>query len=152
MAEMTMNVLRSCGEGLAQRSVLPARLSALTAAIAEVLETHKQTLELGDDNARAELTAYQQLATDFRRITSELRTLAHDMAGYRHLPMARHREDEMLAPQVAGALARLVERERDLAALLMTLAEDDQATLEEKPQPGLNTPPASEVPPYIRRV
>jgi hypothetical protein len=127
--EMTMDVPRTCGEGLALRSVLPARVSALTAAIAEVLETHKQTLELADDNAKAELTAYLQLATDYRHITSLLRGLADQMVGYRHLPMAHHRADAMLAPQIRGALANLVERERDLAALLQTWVEEDQAML-----------------------
>ena len=49
----------TCGKGLAERSALPARLSALAAAIADVLERHQQTLDLADDNARAEHTAYQ---------------------------------------------------------------------------------------------
>ena len=124
-----MDVSRTCGEGLAQRSILPARVSALMAAIAEVLETHKQTLELTDDNARAELTAYQQLATDCRHVTSLLRALAAEMVGYRDLGMASHREDAMLAPQIRHALANLVERERDLAALLQSLVEEDQAML-----------------------
>ena len=48
---MTMDEPRTCGEGLAQRSVLPVRVSALTAAMAEVLETHQQALDLTDDNA-----------------------------------------------------------------------------------------------------
>src|SRR5262245_10256803 len=129
MAETTMDVPQTCGQGLAQRSILPARLSALTAAMAEVLETHKQTLELADDNARAELTAYQQLATDYRQITSLLRSLAAQMLGYRYLPMALHRDEAMLAPRIRGALADLVERERDLAALLQTFVDEDQAML-----------------------
>jgi hypothetical protein len=83
---MTMDEPRTCGEGLAQRSALPARVSALTAAMAEVLETHQQTLDLTDDNARAERIAYQQLAN-------------------------------------------LVQCERDLAAVLETWSEEDQAML-----------------------
>jgi hypothetical protein len=55
---MTMDEPRTCGEGLAERSAFPARVSALTAAMADVLETHQQTLDLTDDNARAEHTAY----------------------------------------------------------------------------------------------
>jgi hypothetical protein len=43
--------------------------------------------------------------------------------------MARHREDAMLAPQIRGAFANLVERERDLSALLQALVEEDQAML-----------------------
>jgi len=129
MAEMTTTVSRTCGEGLARRSVLPKRLSALMAAIAEILEMHKQTLDLADDNAKAELTAYRQLATDYRHITSLLRAVADQMAGYRNLTMASHRYDGALAPQIREALANLVERERDLVTLLQALVDEDQAML-----------------------
>ena len=87
---MSMNEPHTCGNGLAERSALPARLSALTAAMADVLEKHQQTLDLTDDNARAELTAYQLLANDYRSLTSQLRATADRMVGYRDLPMARH--------------------------------------------------------------
>jgi hypothetical protein len=126
---MTMDEPRTCGEGLAQRSALPARVSALTAAMAEVLETHQQTLDLTDDNARAERIAYQQLANDYRRLTSQLRAAADRMLGYRDLPMARHHAHAMLAPEIRGALANLVQCERDLAAVLETWSEKDQAML-----------------------
>ena len=126
---MTMDEPRTCGEGLAQRSMLPARVSALTAAIAEVLETHEQTLDLSDDSARLEHLAYQQLTNDYRRVTSQFRAIADRMLGYRDLPMARHHAQAMLAPEIRGALANLVERERDLAALLQTWVQEDQAML-----------------------
>jgi len=124
-----MDEPRTCGEGLAQRSALPARVSALTAAMAEVLETHQQTLDLTDDNARAERIAYQQLANDYRRLTSQLRAAADRMLGYRDLPMARHHAHAMLAPEIRGALANLVQCERDLEAVLETWSEEDQAML-----------------------
>lgn len=126
---MPMDEPRTCGEGLAQRSKLPARLSALTSAMAEVLETHQLTLDLTDDNARAELVAYQQLAADYRRLTSELRAIADRMLGYRDLPMARHHAQAMLGPEMRGAVTTLVERERELAALLETWIREDQGML-----------------------
>jgi hypothetical protein len=126
---MTMDEPRTCGKGLAERSVLPARVGALTAAMTEVLETHLQTLDLTDDNARAEQIAYQQLADDYRRLTAQLRATADRMLGYRDLPMARHDAQAMLAPQIREALAILVDRERELAALLKTWVEQDQAML-----------------------
>jgi hypothetical protein len=97
--------------------------------MAEVLETHQQTLDLTDDNARAERIAYQQLANDYRRLTSQLRAAADRMLGYRDLPMARHHAHAMLAPEIRGALANLVQCERDLAAVLETWSEEDQAML-----------------------
>ena len=46
-----MDKPHTCGKGLAERSALPARLSALAAAIADVLERHQRTLDLTHDNA-----------------------------------------------------------------------------------------------------
>lgn len=124
-----MEEAATCGEGLAQRADLPARLSALAAAMAEVLETHQQTLDLTDDNAKTELAAYQQLAGDFRQLTSQLRATADRMIACRDLPMARHDAQKMLAPEIYGAIANLVERERVLAAFMNQWFVEDQAML-----------------------
>ena len=124
-----MDEPRTCGEGIAQRADLPARLSALTAAMVEVLETHQQALDLTDENARVEQAAYQQLVDDYRRLTSALRATADRMLGCRDLPMARHHAEAMLGPQNRTALANLVERERVLAAFLNMWFEQDQALL-----------------------
>lgn len=126
---MTMLQPRTCGEGLAQRSALPARLSALTEAMADVLETHQQALDFTDDNATAERTAYQLLENDYRNLALRLRETAARMVGYRDLPMARHHADAMLAPEIRAALVKLVERERDVAVLLESWIEEDQAML-----------------------
>ena len=126
---MTTTEPQTCGKGLAERSALPARVGALTAAMAEVLDTHQQTLDFTDDNAREELTAYQQLANDYRRLTTQLHAIADRMLGCRDLPMARHHAQAMIAPEIRGTLANLVERERELAALLTTWIEEDQAML-----------------------
>ena len=124
-----MDEPRTCGKGLAERSALPSRLSALTAAMAAVLETHQETLDLTDDNASAEHVAYQLLADDYRRLTTQLRAVADRMRGYRDLPMGRHDAQAMRGPEIRAALVNLVERERDLAALLKAWIEEDQAVL-----------------------
>ena len=124
-----MDEPQTCGEGLAQRADLPARLSVLMAAMAEVLETHQQALDLTDENARMEQAAYQQLVADYRRLTSELRATADHMLGCRDLPIARHHAAAMLGPENHSALATLVERERVLAAFLKMWFEEDQALL-----------------------
>jgi oligoribonuclease (3'-5' exoribonuclease) len=126
---MSTNEPRTCGKGLAERSAFPARLSALSAAMVDVLEQHQQTLDLSDDNAREEHTAYQLLASDYRNITTQLRTTADRMAAYRDLPMARHHAHATIAPEIRRALTTLVQRERDLAALLKTWIEQDEAML-----------------------
>jgi hypothetical protein len=120
---------RTCGRGLAERSAFPARLSALSAAMVDILETHQQTLDLSDDNARAEHTAYQLLANDYRNIATQLRTTADRMMAYRDLPMARHHAHLLVAPETRRALATFIERERDIAALLKTWIDQDEAML-----------------------
>ena len=124
-----MDETHTCGKGLAERSALPARLSALAAAMADMLERHQQTLDLTDDNAKAELAAYQQIASDYRNLTSQLQTTAGRMAGYRDLPMARHHGEAMAAPEIREAFVNLVARERDVAGLLETWIREDQAML-----------------------
>jgi hypothetical protein len=126
---MSMDESRTCGKGLAERSALPAQLSALAAAMVDVLERHQQTLDLSDDNAKAEHTAYQLLANDYRHITSQLRVTADRMMSYRDLPMARHHAHAMIAPESRRALATFVERERDIAALLKTWIDQDEEML-----------------------
>ena len=116
-------------EGLAQRADLPARLSALTAAMVAVLETHQQALDLTDENARTEQAAYQQLVDDYRRLTLSLHATADHMRECQDLPLARHDAAAMLVPENRNALATLVERERVLAAFLKMWFEEDQALL-----------------------
>ena len=120
---------RTCGKGLSERSDVPARLSALTAAMAAVLDTHLPTLDLSDDKARPEQIAYQQLAIDLRHVTAQLREIADRMLGYRDLPMARHHSEKMLAPEIREAVGNLLQCERDLMAHLKTVVEEDQAIL-----------------------
>jgi len=127
--EAAMDEPQTSAEGFAQRADLPARLSGLMAAMVEVLEMHQQALDLTDENARMEQAAYQQLADDYRRLTSALRTTADHMLGCRDLPMARHYAPDMIAPDNRRVLANFVERERVLAAFLKMWFEEDQALL-----------------------
>lgn len=124
-----MNQPQSCGQGLAERSALPAQLSALTAAIADTLERHRHTLDRTDDNARAEDAAYAGLANDFRSIALQLQATANRMAGYRDLPMARHEGAAMVAPLVRDAFVNLIKREHDVASLLQAWIRQDEGIL-----------------------
>src|SRR4029453_14610795 len=119
----------TCGQGLAERSALPSKLSALSAAMADNLHEHQRTLDLTDKNARAEYDAYDAVAGALRSAAAQLRAIADRMAGYRELPMARHDQRAMMAPELRNAFARFIEREDELAALLNTSVEHDRAML-----------------------
>jgi hypothetical protein len=122
---------QTCGKGLAEHSVLPAKLGGLTAALAEVLETHAKALDRTDENARREFDAYQQLAQAHRKTAAELQAIAEQMAGYRDLPMGRHDEKAMAASENREAFERFVTVEQELLALLQHRVGQDQGMLRE---------------------
>jgi hypothetical protein len=52
----------TCGQGLAENSVLPEKIGSLIAAMAKNLELHMNALDLTDPDSRAEYAAYEKLA------------------------------------------------------------------------------------------
>jgi hypothetical protein len=108
----------TCGQGLAEHSVLPDKLSDLMTAMAETLEVHRTALDLSDDAARPEDSAYRDLAEDQRAVAAQLGAIAGRMAGYVDLPMGRHDIEALTSPAAVGAFERFVVAERDLLGLL----------------------------------
>ena len=123
----------TCGQGLAERSAVPAKLGALSAAMADNLEKHVRTLDLTDHNAKAEHEAYEVVASALRNATAQLQVAADRMVGYRGLPMARHDEHALISREIRAAFAILIEREHDLSTLLNTLSQQDRAMLGNEP-------------------
>jgi hypothetical protein len=120
----------TCGKGLAENSVLPAKLSELLAAMVENLESHMKALDLADPNSRTEYDAYERLAKEHRQIAIQLQSVADQMAGYRGLLMGRHDEKAMAHPRVRDAFEKLVRRKQELLTLLEQMAERDNKLLE----------------------
>lgn len=120
----------TCGKGLAEHSPLPAKLGELTDAVADVLEIHTKALDVGDESSRKELEAYRALARIHRTIAADLKATAKQMAGYRDLPMGKHDEQVMMAPDAREAFERFVMREQDLLALLQRRIQPDRQMLD----------------------
>ena len=123
-----MEAPRTCGNGLAQRSALPARLSALAAAIADVLEGHQESLDPTDEHARTEQAANEAVIGDFRNLASQLRGVANRMASYRDLPPARHNQDAAAAA-MRDPLVALVDSERQVLMVLENWIKEDASML-----------------------
>jgi hypothetical protein len=128
---MGMKNQQTCGKGLAEHSVLPAKLGELTVALAENLEIHMNALDLGDESSRKEHDAYVELTKEHRRIAAQLQATANRMAGYRDLPMGRHDQKAMSAPKVREAFEKFVKLEQELLALLQKRVEQDARMLAE---------------------
>jgi hypothetical protein len=121
----------TCGQGLADRSELPAKLAELESALADVLKVHTKTLDLEDESARLEHAAYERLIEEHRATAASLRATSEEMAGYRDLPMARHDATALSSPEATEAFERFVRVEQDLLALLQRRTEQDRSLLDE---------------------
>ena len=86
-----MDDQKTCGQGLAENSELPAKVAELVAAMSGVLETHREALAPRDASSRREDEAYRELAQALRKVGEDLRAVATRMAGYRNLAMTRVR-------------------------------------------------------------
>jgi formiminotetrahydrofolate cyclodeaminase len=120
----------TCGKGLAENSVLPARLGSLLGAMAENLEVHRKALDLTDQNSRAEYDAYGELIKELQQVAGQLEATANQMAGYRDLPMGKHDEQEMTHPRVRETFEKFVQQKQELLSLLEQTAERDNKLLE----------------------
>jgi formiminotetrahydrofolate cyclodeaminase len=117
----------TCGKGLAENSVFPARLADVTAAMAENLEVHMKALDQTDQNSRREHDVYKSLVKELQQAADRLRATANQMAGARDLPMGRHDEKAMTHPRIYETFERFVKGKRELSALLeQTSARDNQ--------------------------
>jgi hypothetical protein len=119
----------TCGQGLAERAPLPAKLAELISALARNLELHQPTLDTTDANSRRELDAYMKLERAYRNVAAELRAAAEQMAGYRDLPMGKHDERRLADPKLVDAFEAFVKRERETLDLLQASLANDQTML-----------------------
>lgn len=122
--------IQTCGKGLAARSVVPAHLATLMAALAGIFEEHQKSLVSNDANTAAERAAYWDLAKRYRNISQDLAAAARQMESYRGLAMAPHDMQVLTGSANVSAFNRFVEAERDLIDLLRTLLARDETMLQ----------------------
>jgi len=119
----------TCGQGLAEYSVLPANVGELISSLAEILELHMKALDLTDENSKKEHAAYLELSHEYRKIATELQATARQMAGYQDLPMGRHDQKVMASPTIREAFEKFVTREQELEGLLQNRIDEDRRML-----------------------
>jgi hypothetical protein len=127
---MNTSEQQTCGKGLAENSVLPAKLGELISAMAGNLDAHRKALDLTDQNSRTEDDAYEKLLKELRQTAAQLSVTAQEMAEYRDLPMGRHDEKAMTHPRVRDAFEKFVQHKRELLELLEQTEERDHKLLE----------------------
>jgi hypothetical protein len=126
-----MKEQQTCGKGLAEHSILPAKLSELIASTARNLELHMETLDLTDPTSRREYEAYQKLVKEHQEISTRLRRTAREMEGYRDLPMGKHDQKKLSNPLVIDAYKRYTNLEQEVLTVLNKQLRQDQEMIAE---------------------
>ena len=119
----------SCGSGLAQNSVVPAALAAVTVSLAQNLEVHARALEPGDAAAAQEQGVYQRVARSLRSAATDLQAAAAEMASAVDLPMGAHDMAAMTTTDVLAAFENYVAAEDNLRRLLEGRREENELML-----------------------
>src|SRR6266446_1023709 len=100
-----METQPTCGRGLAEHSVLPAKLGEWAAAVAENLTRHTEALDLTDESSSKERDAYLDLA------------------------MGRHDPKAMTSSRLRDSFEKFVRLEQELLGLLQKRVEQDRQML-----------------------
>jgi hypothetical protein len=119
----------SCGSGLAQNSVVPAALAAVTVSLAENLEVHTRALEPGDAAAAQEQGVYERVARSLRSAATDLQAAAAEMASAVDLPMGAHDMAAITTTDVLAAFESYVAAEDNLRRLLEGRREENELML-----------------------
>jgi hypothetical protein len=121
----------TCGQGVAENAVLPAKFAEVIEALADNLQVHMTALELDDEPAREEHAVYLRLTEEHRQTAARLRSVGREMAAARDLPMGRHDQQALTSPEVAEAFQRFVKAKQELLVLLQRMVEQDHQLLAE---------------------
>ena len=121
---------QTCGKGLADNAVLPAKLAELIESQAAVLEHHMSSLDRAQPPGRAEFDVYESLVTQHRQIGRLLAQTAENMTASRDLPMAGHNIDALSNAIAVTVFQKFVQREEELAAMLKRRVEAHLAMLQ----------------------
>lgn len=119
------------GEGLARGAAFPEKIATLMTAMANMLENHTRSLDVGNANAQIEREAYCRLVADQRAIASSLSALAAMMEASRDLPPAPHDEAALTDEMSIDAFRAFIGAEEDLMGLLQESISENRAMLGE---------------------
>src|SRR5262245_52400340 len=134
--EHPMSDEQTCGKGLAENAVLPAKLAELIESQAAVLEHHMSSLDRAQPAGRAEYDAYESLVTQHRRIARLLAQTAENMTSSRDLPTAGHNIDALSNAIAVAVFQKFVQREEELAAMLKRRVEGHLTMLQSMNKPN----------------
>ena len=119
----------TCGTGMAASAVLPSRMSAVLAAMADMLTRHTDSLDTQDPAALSERDAWLAIAAEQRQLAGHLAAAADHMEAQRGLATAEHDVASLSSPDSIAAFEHFVHAQEQLNSLLSQQLVEQRAML-----------------------
>lgn len=124
------------GKVPADHSVLPARLGALMASVAEIIELHMKALDLKNKKARKEYKSYARLAKEHRDISLSLQGIAGELERFRKMAQGKANADALSDANILAAFEKFMKAEKKLIGLLQKRMHRNLKTLSPRKPKG----------------
>jgi hypothetical protein len=120
----------TCGQMMASKSVLPAKMAELMTAVADSMEGHAKWAGMGKDKAsKGEQQAMMKLVKSHRELAASYTKLAAEMQKGKDLPPAAHDMKAMDMGKMGEMTTRQVKAEREMAQLINKDADETEAMM-----------------------
>ncbi|HSI06026.1 MAG: hypothetical protein ACAI38_15405 [Myxococcota bacterium] len=114
--------MKSCGQHMADRAVLPTKMVELMTSVADMMDAHAAFMVAtakGNKDAIAEADGMKMLAKDHRDLATMMGKTATNMTNAAKWPNAPHDEKMMMSdPKIMESMKRLLKTEKEMAALM----------------------------------
>jgi hypothetical protein len=113
---------KSCGQHMADRAVLPSKMTELMTSVADMMDAHAAFMianAKGNKDAMAEAEGMKMLAKDHRELSTMMSKTATNMTNAAKWPNAPHDMNKMMAdPKIQETMKRLLKNEKEMHALM----------------------------------
>lgn len=120
----------SCGQMIASKIAIPQKLAAGATSVADMFEAHAKFMTANKDKAsQAEVKGMRELAKSYRQVATDYDKVTREMKNAANWPAASHDEAKMKAdPDLKAAAEKMIATHKEIIAELQkAVAEMEKA-------------------------
>ena len=119
----------TCGQMMASRAPIPAKLSEAAATVADMLEAHAALMGKDKESVN-EAKMLKTLAKSHRQVSAGMLKTSEEMKKVGSTPAAPHDMAKMMSdPKLTEASKKMIEIQKELIALLQKSVAEDEAMM-----------------------
>ncbi|MGQ0506009.1 MAG: hypothetical protein ACT4TC_11905 [Myxococcaceae bacterium] len=120
----------TCGQWMASKAPLPAKLGELMASIADNMDSHaKWTSASKDKNAKKEVEIVSKVAKTHRDLGTNYTRLSEEMTKHKDLPAVQHDPKAMDMAKMTEGMTKQIKLQREMAQMIIKDADEAEAHL-----------------------